>query len=166
MAGRRPKPTELKLVTGNRGNRPLNKNEPKPPTDIPRMPAHLPPRAKAVWKRLCKLLSDMGVLTLADALALERLCDIYAEIIELRKDIDENGRTYESIKPLDDIDGPDSMVQKLIKPNPAVGMLADADRRFKGYLTEFGLTPASRSKIQLSNSDGKKKEDSLSKYFG
>ncbi|TVP11794.1 phage terminase small subunit P27 family [Shewanella sp. KCT] len=167
MAGRRPKPTELKLVTGNAGKRPLNENEPKPSSDIPRMPSHLPPRAKAVWKRLCKLLSDMGVLTLADALALERLCDIYAEIIELQKDIAKNGRTYESIRPMDDVPGPGAMEQYLIKPNPAVGMLADADRRFKSYLVEFGLTPAARTKIQISNgNNGKQKKDALDEYFG
>jgi len=30
MAGRKPKPTALKIIEGNPGKRPLNKNEPKP----------------------------------------------------------------------------------------------------------------------------------------
>lgn len=171
----RPKPTQLKLVTGNPGNRPLNTKEPAPKTGIPRMPSHLTPTGKAAWKKLCKILGDMGVLTLADGLALERLCDVYAEILDLQKEIKKNGRTYESLRPMDDIptpnhdegtSGPVAMEQYLIKPNPAVAMLADADRRFKAYLVEFGLTPAARSKIQISSGDGKKKENPIDSYFG
>jgi hypothetical protein len=30
MRGRRPKPTRLKLLTGNPGKHPLNRSEPKP----------------------------------------------------------------------------------------------------------------------------------------
>lgn len=164
--GRANTPTQLKLVRGNPGNRPLNESEPTPDSGIPRMPSHLSPRAKRTWKKLCGLLSDMGVLTLADGLALERLCDVYDEILELRKDIDKNGRTYQSIKMLDDDKGMPVAEQLLIKPNPAVAMLSDADKRFKSYLSEFGLTPAARSKIQISNGDGNKKENPLNSYFG
>ncbi len=166
MAGRKPAPTHLKVITGNPGNRPLNKNEPKPDNGTPRMPSHLSPRAKRAWKKLCELLNQMGVLTLADGLALERLCDIYDEILELRKDIEKHGRTYESIKMLDDDKGLPVAEQLLIKPNPAVAMLSDADKRFKSYLVEFGLTPAARSKIQTNDGNGKKKDSDLDSYFG
>lgn len=178
MAGRRPTPTALKLVTGNAGKRAINTSEPRPSTTKgPVMPSYLSPKAKAAWKKLTKLLKDMGVLTAADGFALERLCDVYAEILELRDEIAKNGRTYESIRQLDDIadqqDGLDDndsglgLEQRLIKPNPAVAMLADADRRFKSYLVEFGLTPAARTKIQVTNNDkGKKKADPLATYFG
>ncbi|MBZ3655761.1 P27 family phage terminase small subunit [Salmonella enterica subsp. enterica serovar Senftenberg] len=36
----------------------------------------------------------MGILTVADSLALERLCDIYADILQLRLTIADEGRTY------------------------------------------------------------------------
>jgi P27 family predicted phage terminase small subunit len=88
----------------------------------------------------------MGVLTVADTLALERLCDIYADILQLRDTIAVEGRTY--------------TVQTeggfLIKANPAVSMLADADRRFKSYLVEFGLTPAARTKVKVNGETPKK----------
>ncbi len=40
------------------------------------------------------LLDGMGILTIADTLALERLCDIYADILQLRLTIADEGRTY------------------------------------------------------------------------
>lgn len=36
--GRKPKPTELKLLEGNPAKRPLNKNEPNPEKKAPRCP--------------------------------------------------------------------------------------------------------------------------------
>jgi len=35
MRGRRPKPTRLKMLTGNPGKRPLNGNEPRPAAAVP-----------------------------------------------------------------------------------------------------------------------------------
>lgn len=163
MAGRRPKPTHLKVVSGNPGKRAINKKEPKPARETPSCPAHLSDTSKVAWGRLCVLLDRMGVLTEADALALERLCDCYAEILECRELIARDGRTYSSIRGIGDEDSP--IEQVLMKANPAVAMLADADRRFKGYLVEFGLTPAARSKVQARGDDDEKK-DPLNEFFG
>ncbi|MGM7762945.1 phage terminase small subunit P27 family [Yersinia enterocolitica] len=155
MAGRRPTPTHLKVVTGNPGKRPLNKKEPQPAREIPSPPAHLTDWGKAAWGRLTLLLDQMGVLTVADTMALERLCDLYAEILRLRQQIDIEGNTYTTKTQMGDF---------LIKGHPAVGQLADADRRFKGYLIEFGLTPAARSKVNVNG--GEKEEDPLAQFFG
>lgn len=163
MAGRRPKPTALKLVQGNPGKRAINKKEPNPRKEIPSCPAHLTDAGKVAWGRLCALLDRMGVLTEADAFALERLCDCYTEILECRELIASQGRTYTSIRGIGDEDSP--IEQVLMKANPAVAMLADADRRFKGYLVEFGLTPAARSKVQVKTDDDNKK-DPLQEFFG
>ncbi|SPZ33006.1 Phage terminase, small subunit [Raoultella planticola] len=109
-----------KWSPGNPGKRKLNDKEPTPAREIPSPPAHLTDWGKVAWGRLTVLLDGMGVLTVADTLALERLCDIYADILQLRDTIAVEGRTY--------------TVQTeggfLIKANPAVSMLADADRRF------------------------------------
>lgn len=163
MAGRRPKPTHLKVVSGNPGKRAINKKEPKPRKVVPSCPEHLSKASAVAWGKLCVLLDRMGVLTEADALALERLCDCYAEILECRELIARDGRTYSSIRGIGDEDSP--IEQVLMKANPAVAMLADADRRFKGYLVEFGLTPAARSKVQVKD-DGDEKKDPLQEFFG
>ncbi|KAB7669183.1 phage terminase small subunit P27 family [Plesiomonas shigelloides] len=155
MAGRRPKPTHLKVVTGNPGNRKLNDHEPKPRREVLSPPEHLTDWGKMAWVKVSLLLDDMGVLTVADSLALERLCDIYADILQLRETIAIEGRTYTTKTQMGDF---------LIKANPAVAMLADADRRFKSYLVEFGLTPAARTKVKVDG--GEEKEDPLSQFFG
>jgi P27 family predicted phage terminase small subunit len=164
MAGRRPKPTHLKVVAGNPGKRAINKKEPKPAREIPSCPAYLSDTAKVAWGRLSVLLDRMGVLTEADGVALERLCDCYAEILECRALIEEQGRTYSSIRGVGDDDSP--IEQVLMKANPAVAMLADADRRFKSYLVEFGLTPAARSKVQTKGDGDGEKKDPLQEFFG
>ena len=162
MAGRRPKPTALRLVEGNPGKRAVNKREPRPGRFIPACPDYLGDSAKVAWGRLCVLLDRMGVLTEADAMALERLCDCYAEILACRDSIEAHGRVYESIKPARR-EGEDA--ELLLKANPAVAMMADADRRFKSYLVEFGLTPAARSKVHATLDDSEK-ADPLAEFFG
>jgi P27 family predicted phage terminase small subunit len=117
MAGRRPKPTVLKLVEGNPGKRAINKTEPKPKREIPSCPAHLDDSGKVAWGRLSVLLDRMGVLTEADSFALERLCDCYTYILECRQLIATDGRTYTVETQTGEI---------LIKGNPAVAQLRAA----------------------------------------
>jgi hypothetical protein len=50
MAGRRPKPTHLKVVTGNPGKRKLNDKEPTPAREIPSPPEHLTDWGKVAWE--------------------------------------------------------------------------------------------------------------------
>ena len=49
MAGRKPKPTSLKVLEGNPGKRQLNPNEPKPDASVPKCPAWLSKEAKREW---------------------------------------------------------------------------------------------------------------------
>jgi P27 family predicted phage terminase small subunit len=49
MAGRKPKPTHLKLVTGNPGKRRLNKREPQPPGNLEAVPEWLSESQRAGW---------------------------------------------------------------------------------------------------------------------
>src|SRR5689334_11252633 len=97
MRGRKPKPTHLHVVNGNPGRRPRGIGEPQPPKGIPSPPEHLSDRAKTAWGALSVKLNDMGVLTYADAWALEQLAENYAEIIEWRQIIADEGRMVEQI---------------------------------------------------------------------
>ena len=156
MAGRRPKPTALRLVEGNPGKRSIPKNEPKPKRAIPACPAHLSDVGKVAWGRLTVLLDRMGVLTEADTSALERLCDCYSDILICRESLKADGWTYKTI---------DAQGNTLIKGNPAATQLRSADSQFKSYLIEFGLTPAARSKVHATPDDDKK-ADPLAEFFG
>ena len=155
MAGRRPKPTHLRVVSGNAGKRPLNKAEPQPRRERPSPPAHLSGAARDAWGYVSGILDRMGVLTEADAVALEQLCECYAEIVELRAEIAENGR-FQTVAT--------KAGGEMERLRPAYAALMDADRRLKAWLAEFGMTPSARSRITANPPD--QKEDPASRFFG
>lgn len=157
MAGRRPKPTHLRIVGGNAGRRPLPNNEPKPPRSIPSAPAHLSGDAHVAWGRLTVLLDRMGVLTEADAYALERLAELYVEVVDLTAVLRDRGRVYETVT---------ETGSTIFRPRPEAAMLADADRRFRAYMIEFGLTPAARSRVKADGSQGEGKDPAAAYFAG
>ncbi len=147
--GNRPKPTELKLIQGNPGKRPLNEDEPKPPRGIPEMPVWLKDHPIAVfeWERESKILDDMGIMTLAESGDLAKRCYLASEIQLISKQIKKKGRIVKTVLG--------------IKSNPLVVQL-------KNYMTEYrqlgsllGLDPSSRSRIKVS----KKPEKSAFEKF-
>ena|SRR3990167_583067 len=154
MKGRKRKPTYLKLIEGNRGKRALNKREPKPPRGIPSPPEHVSKSAALAWGIVSVKLDQMGVLTLADSWALEQIAENYAEIMALRKIVKK------------------SRFQTVITTNgskkkvhhPAWVQLSDAEKRFRMMMEQFGLTPASRSKVNAEPPDEGEK-DPAAKYF-
>src|SRR5438067_8760718 len=75
VRGRKPKPTQLKLVTGNPGGRPIPKGEPDP-GGKPTKPKWLKGRSATLWSEV------MGFafwLTQADSYKLAAWCDRQAE---------------------------------------------------------------------------------------
>jgi P27 family predicted phage terminase small subunit len=146
VAGRKPQPTHLKLVKGITRKDRVNRNEPKALPGMPDRPLRLSDAvARAAWARFGKMLLDMGVLTLADGMALERLCECYAQVNKLQRNVDNHGHTAET-QAFDKNHKPIPGVT-VIKARPEVAMLSDADRRLRAYLTDFGLTPSARGKI-------------------
>jgi len=61
--GRRPKPMAMKVLEGNPGKRDLNTGEPTPRKRAPRCPSWLEEEAKKEWKRMCRQLEEIGILT-------------------------------------------------------------------------------------------------------
>jgi P27 family predicted phage terminase small subunit len=129
------KPDELKRLAGTLQNCRVNQNAPQPSYGFPLMPKHLGPEEKRAWDQACELLNGMGVLTIADAFAVEELAVCKAELLVLRRDILANGRYYTS---------PDSGLEKT---RPQVRMEQEKARHFISLLGKFGLTPESRSKV-------------------
>lgn len=153
MAGRKPKPTAVKILEGNPGKRAINSSEPIA-AGTPLMPENLTPDAARAWGRVVPVLEKMGVIQLSDELALERLCLSYAEILDCNAIIEQLGYVYE----VQTKEG-----ETLIKANPAVSMRADAARRFASMLVEFGMTPSARSRLSVS--DGSAPRDPLDDYL-
>ena len=91
MRGRRPKPTRLKVLTGNPGKRPLNADEPQPEATIPDCPPELSPVARKEWDRFVAELGALRMLTHLDRAALAAYCAAYALWAEANEAIQKYG---------------------------------------------------------------------------
>jgi phage terminase small subunit len=83
-AGRPPKPTALKRLTGAHIKHPerLNDREPELGPGVPKRPPWLRKDAHRAWRFYVSVLSEMGVLTKADGPMLGQLCNTEAEYVE------------------------------------------------------------------------------------
>jgi P27 family predicted phage terminase small subunit len=127
----------------------MNPNEPQPPPSDQKPPAWLKgAKARRAWRALAPVLGRMQILTEADEVAVGLLCDAFAEWQECRAVIRKHGRTYQTTTQTGDT---------MIRPRPEVADAADAWRRVKAMLTEYGLTAASRAKVSAPSA----KEDDL-----
>jgi len=153
MPGPPRTPTALRLVKGNPSKRAINKDEPKPPSGVPPIPKHFSKQEKYWFKRIAQDLDKTGVLTTLDGMALELLIGAYVEWRKHRDVIDQEGETYKVETMTGDV---------MIKAHPRVAMLADAWKRLRGMMAEFGMTPSSRSKI---NAGGEVEDDPLDAFL-
>jgi P27 family predicted phage terminase small subunit len=135
--GRPPKPTHLKIVAGNPGHRPLNDEEPKPVVRIPKRPPELTDEAAKEWKRIAKELHELGLLTNIDRAALSAYCQAWGRWIESQKSLVQFGTIVKS---------PTGYPMQ----SPFLAINNEAFRQFTAMLTEFGMTPAARSRIRVS----------------
>ena len=136
-----PKPSALKLLQGNPGKRPVNVREPKPRTDTPRCPSWLDDEAKKCWRELVPELKGMGVLTYIDGNALTAYCDTWSRWKRAVLFLQAKGDVY-TIK---DEQGKIRYVQQWPQVAIARNLLAVLNR----YQQEFGLTPASRTRLVI-----------------
>ena len=138
--GRKPKPTAMKILEGNPGKRPLNDKEPIPPKGTIRCPTWLEPEAKKEWRRLSSSLEAMGVLTTADIAAFAGYCQAYARWKEAEEFITKHGSVFRT---------PSGYVQQV----PQVSIAQQNLKIMQSFCSEFGLTPATRSRLAIANGD-------------
>jgi P27 family predicted phage terminase small subunit len=154
MKGPRPTPTAIKKALGNPGRRPLNRSESKSDQEIPPAPKHLSQKARKTWDRVSVILNDMGVLTIADGIALEMLCEAYADYLLARDELEAFGSNfYETVNAQGGV---------MHRAHPAVAVMQDADRRIRAWLSEFGITPSARSRGKI---DPPAEPDPADRYF-
>ena len=140
MRGRKPKPTRLRVIEGNRGKRPLNRKEPKAPRGIPPPFPHLSEKVKAAWMEIAVVLHDMRVLTLNHGHALEQMAENLVEIRQLRRGIKKSGR-FQTVRTTN------GSKKKII--HPAQLALSDGEKRFRAMIEQFGLTPSAASRVTV-----------------
>ena len=157
IRGRKNKPTNLKVLEGNPGKRPLPENEPKPKPIPPHCPTWLNAEAKRMWKKLAPELDRMGLLTTVDGEAFAAACQSYGIWVECEKYFKKKdpetgkpyGRTYEYTNKAD-------ATNIVERPEVKIGQKAIAE--FRAFCSEFGLTPSSRTRIEVK---ADKEEDPL-----
>lgn len=141
--GPKPKPTHLKLVTGNPGKRALNTREPKPAPGLPSPPGELSDEAKVEWGRVSEELHRIGLLTGIDRAALAAYCQAYARWVQAERAIARMAARDELTGGLMIRTTNGNAIQ-----NPLIGTANKAMSDMVRYATEFGMTPSARSRIQ------------------
>lgn len=156
MRGRPPIPTQLKVVRGNPGRRPLPEQEiVAPPAEDLSAPAWLSENARKYWDDLAPMMRDCGLLTEIDKTAFEGLCDAYARWREASEML---AKTPMIVK---------APTSGYLMPNPMIAITNTAFSQLRAMLTEFGMTPSARSRVTASGDGGKKKpENPAAEFFG
>ena len=111
------------------------------------------PEAKTEWKRLAKILSEMGVLTEVDRTAFAAYCQSYARWKEAQEHINAEGATYETENGMQ-------------RPNPYVAICNTEQRLMMSAASEFGLTPSARSRIMAASGVNKDDVDEMEALLG
>lgn len=135
MRGRKPKPTSLKLLTGNPGKRAINHAEPKPRVVLPKPPEHLSDEEKAKWKSIVRELYPLGLVTSIDKDALAMYCVIFIRWTKAEKIVREKGEIIKTAA--------GNIVQ-----NPYLSIANRALEQLNKLNAEFGMTPSSRSRVK------------------
>lgn len=139
MAGRKPKPTALKLLTGNPGKRPLHPNEPKPAVGLKRCPKHLKGAAREFWNEWAPELEKCGVATVLDTQELIYAAEYHGDYVHHRDCIAKEGWVIEAVG---------SKGQAIVMANPHIAMMNVAHDKVQRVLSNFGMDPTSRSRVQ------------------
>lgn len=148
--GRPRKPTALKVLQGNPGKRPLPEREPKPTVAASSPPEWLDDYAKEMWMEVSPLLVGMRVLTEADRPALVLMASAWADWRKADEVIQMRGSSFE-VKEWDR--RAEEFVVVGLRRRPEVADRADAWRRVRLAISDFGMTPAARAKVATAEDD-------------
>lgn len=131
-------PTEVKAARGTLRPGREAKNPPPRLHGVPKTPAKLKGEGLKFWHLMVKILASRHQLGLDSAPALTALCETYHQRAEFAKVLEEKGHFMTVTTTKGDV---------IQKAHPAAAAWKDADNRYRGWLLEFGLTDASRGKV-------------------
>lgn len=134
-AGRRPKPTFLKVISGNPGKRPLNDSEPQPVGDLQDAPDWMTETQRAGWRYAIES-APSGLLKRLDRSALT----VWVVAEDLHRDAAEKVAKYGAI-----IKAPNTGVPL---QSPFVAVLNKQAQLMLKAAAELGFTPSSRSRVK------------------
>jgi len=157
MSKRPYKPTELKVLEGNRGKRKIPTDEPKPkPVLLDEVLSHFheDSEERKVAERLAPILINMGVLTSADIDTFWIVCLARARLTAITEFIRNENKSLVQVAEKPSADGKHF---NEYKPSPYVTMEKQYFEIFRKFAKEFGLTPVGR--IGLSVKKPKDKDE-------
>src|SRR5204863_3398708 len=124
----------------NPGKRPLNAHEPRPELAVPDCPVELGAVARQEWDRLAPELVTLRMLTQLDRAALAAYCGAYALWAEATEAIQKYGTMIKS---------PAGFPMQ----SPYIAIANRQAEIMMRIASEFGFTPASRSRISMPQED-------------
>jgi P27 family predicted phage terminase small subunit len=103
---------------------------------VPEPPEVIQGAALAEWHRITPLLHGAGLLTVIDGSALAAYCQSYATWVEAQEEIRRSGTVIRSLHN-----------QPMVSPYLKVANVAW--QQWTRMLTEFGMSPSSRSRVKV-----------------
>lgn len=145
-----PRPTELKLLRGERDPKRLNRDAPKPRPGTPRMPTDMSTEARAVWRHVLREMEHTGIIRPVHVDVLRVYCEAVSR--------------YRAAARLLEATGPLLKGQKgeMVK-NPLNQIVRDNARLLRDMAREMGLTPSSAEAIHLTG-DQRPDQDAVNAY--
>jgi len=131
-------PTEVKAARGTLRPGREAKNPPPRLHGVPKAPASLKGEGLKFWNLMIKILAMRHQLGLDSAPALTALCECYHHRAEFAAVLERDGH-FQTVTT--------TKGDRVQKPHPAAAAWKDADSRYRGWLLEFGLTDASRGRV-------------------
>jgi P27 family predicted phage terminase small subunit len=132
--GPKPKPTQLRILHGDRKDR-INLDEPPAPDGAPQCPPGVAPAVREVWNYTVTQLLAMGCASTADRDALLCYCEAVVQHRRASEAVATSGVLVKG--------GNGTMMR-----NPALVAQRDAAMMIGKFAQLFGLSPSSRSEIR------------------
>ena len=126
----------------------MNPDEPSPDPEIPDAPPHLSPEAREEWDRLAEELYGLGILSAIDRAALAAYCQAYGRWVEAERELMREDGTMDLVS----VTSNGNVIQ-----NPLVGIANKSLELMHKYLTEFGMSPSSRTRVSAKKKTNEKK---------
>ena len=150
--GAKKKPTAMKVLAGTYRKDRANLDEPLAKPAIPSCPRFVVGEARKEWRRVSRLLFAMGVLSEIDRSALAAYCQAWAQWVDAEQKLAKTGMLVS--------------VEGVVRISPTWQAANQSREQMRAYLTEFGMTPASRARVRANKEKAENgHSDSKEKFF-
>lgn len=139
MRGAKPTPTALRRANGNPGKRGYNAQEPTPEQNLPNCPPHLNDAGREEWHRLAAEMNALGILTRIDRAAFAAYCQCYGRWVEAEDKLAETPMLFKT-------------KTGYVQQSPWLSIANKQLELMGRYAAEFGMTPASRPRVVVPES--------------